>query len=192
MPQPELEVGTRLNTFWRWCVDKEVMRRAKNKPGVIEDVARELQRSESGPHLSAQHAGKLDHGTVFYTLHDLHREKAYPMTSSASASSTKLPPLKGAAAPKPVGGLWKWPGGQPLPADVESAVTASSMALPSSMMSAQYPSGEEMPRGSTVSANAPRAASSISAVPPSVLQGSMPPRSTSGGALRGASTGSRR
>eukprot|EP00440_Ansanella_granifera_P059077 gb/GFBE01064035.1/.p1 GENE.gb/GFBE01064035.1/~~gb/GFBE01064035.1/.p1 ORF type:complete len:196 (+),score=18.49 gb/GFBE01064035.1/:1-588(+) len=167
MPQPTLECGVRANEFWRRAVDREVTIRAKHKPGVIAGVVRDLQRAESSPSLGARPAQNADHGTILYSLHDLHRDKVQAVSSSASA--VKLPPVKGAQAPEPVGGLWKWPGGSPLPADVESAVTAATPSvLPSSVLSAYIPQSS-----SVVSANAPRAESVLSAAPPSVLQAAL-------------------
>mmetsp|Transcript_98430 Transcript_98430/g.175296 ORF Transcript_98430/g.175296 Transcript_98430/m.175296 type:complete len:202 (+) Transcript_98430:122-727(+) len=189
MPQ-SLEAGIRINEFWRWAVDKEVLLRAKHKPGTIPGVLRELERAESTPNVKAERpAQSADHGTVFYGLHDLHRSGMQQMkneSSSASTSSLKLPAVKGAEAPQPIGGLWRWPGGQPLPADVESAVTAATPSLvPSSL-----PSGLQIP--SAVSASAPRSAVSASALQ-NALQDStvrMGESSEVGTQLSGMSTGS--
>ncbi|CAE8608399.1 unnamed protein product, partial [Polarella glacialis] len=45
----------------------------------------------------------------------------------------KLPPVK-ESSPQPIGGLWRWHGGPPLPADVESAVTMMTPSIVPSMV----------------------------------------------------------
>eukprot|EP00930_Biecheleria_cincta_P048173 TRINITY_DN33521_c0_g1_i1.p1 TRINITY_DN33521_c0_g1~~TRINITY_DN33521_c0_g1_i1.p1 ORF type:complete len:210 (+),score=35.24 TRINITY_DN33521_c0_g1_i1:175-804(+) len=156
MPQPALEGGVRLNEFWRWAVDKEVIQRARKKPGVIEGVLRDLSSESTDAKKAASQ--NADHGTVIPSLHDLHQGKiqAAHMSSSSSTGSLKLPPVKGAQAPQPIGGLWRWPGGPPLPADVESAVTAATPSVVPSALSASALSAlQAMQATSAISASPP-------------------------------------
>ncbi|OLQ11146.1 hypothetical protein AK812_SmicGene5031 [Symbiodinium microadriaticum] len=93
---------------------------------------------------------EVDHGLVYCTLGDMHRENA-GMARSSGSSVGKQPPSKAMFAPVSVGGLWRWPDGPPLPADVESAITATTVSLPPSVLSAVSLRSEPR-RGSNVSA----------------------------------------
>ncbi|CAJ1389706.1 unnamed protein product [Effrenium voratum] len=123
-----LETGARHTQFWRAAVEKEVAQRAAHKPWLIASVVDEFQNDAGQPRFGKE----ADHGLVYCTLHDLHRQKS---GMARSSSEVKLPPVR-KQTPIPVGGLWRWPGGPPLPADVQSAITATTVSIPPSVLSA--------------------------------------------------------
>eukprot|EP00434_Breviolum_minutum_P044700 symbB.v1.2.039959.t1/scaffold6897.1/size14731/3 len=109
-----LETGARHTHFWKHAVQKEVVQRAYHKPALIADVTAEWEKNSD----QSPFGKEADHGLVYCTLHDLHRAKA-GFTRNRSSPDIRLPPLQNRIAPVPMGGLWRWPGGPPLPADVE-------------------------------------------------------------------------
>ncbi|CAK9070832.1 unnamed protein product [Durusdinium trenchii] len=107
----------------------KVVQRAYHKPALIADVTAEWEKSgELSPF-----GKEADHGLVYCTLHDLHRAKAGLGRSSSEVKLPSVPPRR--IAPVPIGGLWRWPGGPPLPADVESIITVTTASIPPSALS---------------------------------------------------------
>eukprot|EP00435_Cladocopium_sp_Y103_P048991 s24_g14.t1 len=125
-----LETGARHTHFWKDAVQKEVVQRAYHKPALIAEVTAGWEKNSD----TSPFGKEADHGLVYCTLHDLHRAKA-GFVKSRSASDLRLPPVQRRIAPVPMGGLWRWPGGPPLPADVESVITATTASIPPSAFS---------------------------------------------------------
>eukprot|EP00933_Yihiella_yeosuensis_P019420 TRINITY_DN15753_c0_g1_i1.p1 TRINITY_DN15753_c0_g1~~TRINITY_DN15753_c0_g1_i1.p1 ORF type:complete len:205 (+),score=31.75 TRINITY_DN15753_c0_g1_i1:168-782(+) len=152
-----LEEGARINTALRDIYKKETLDAMRKRP----DFASTLSRIRSSPSVvgantpficskkSRNPAANHDHGVIYTGLNTLHR-KELPDKERLGAGSNggpKLPPVKD-AIPMPIGGLWRWPGGTCLPADVESAVTAMTPSVAGSALSA-------MQWGSAVSGQLP-------------------------------------
>eukprot|EP00438_Fugacium_kawagutii_P030913 Skav202915 [mRNA] locus=scaffold1565:96381:103101:- [translate_table: standard] len=138
-----LETGARHTHFWKAAVEKEVVQRAYHKPALIAEAVSEWEKNGD----QSPFGKEADHGLVYCTLHDLHRAKAGGF--ARSRSDVKLPSVPRRIAPVPMGGLWRWPGGPPLPADVESVITATTAcSIPPSVLSVLTRSSQVLPKSS--------------------------------------------
>mmetsp|Transcript_273 Transcript_273/g.619 ORF Transcript_273/g.619 Transcript_273/m.619 type:complete len:195 (-) Transcript_273:103-687(-) len=151
-----LEGGARNGEFWKWVVDHEVRARAirrRHGSGARDGSTgmEELWRSESAPSVLAP---VVDHGLIFPSLHDIHRQK------ERKASGVKLPPVPGSPSQSQL----SWPGKAQLGADVESAVTMATTAAAAAYALSNVTTGR--PMGSTISLGAPVEGSGIGAAAP--------------------------
>uniref|UniRef100_A0A7S1L660 Uncharacterized protein n=1 Tax=Alexandrium catenella TaxID=2925 RepID=A0A7S1L660_ALECA len=129
------EGGVRPTQFWRWAVDREVRARAARRQG-------RLGQSGSAPSLAApDFPGSQepihDHGLIFTSLHDLHRQQA--------RAALRLPPVH-PASPAKDPSPWGWQRGNHVPSDVESAVTLATTAA----MTSLFDSGARLPARSCI------------------------------------------
>mmetsp|Transcript_27488 Transcript_27488/g.53773 ORF Transcript_27488/g.53773 Transcript_27488/m.53773 type:complete len:228 (-) Transcript_27488:84-767(-) len=135
-----LEAGIRPAEFWKWAVDREVrariMRRRPNRLGPSFSMP-ELPPAGTGP----EHEPVWDHGLVFMSLHDIHRQEV------RASDALRLPPVE---PPKPLPvqkssnisnvSAWRWPGssrdaGAAPAEDMDSALTAASTSCVTSALS---------------------------------------------------------
>mmetsp|Transcript_105928 Transcript_105928/g.328986 ORF Transcript_105928/g.328986 Transcript_105928/m.328986 type:complete len:188 (+) Transcript_105928:135-698(+) len=134
------EGGVRPTQFWKWAVAHEERARLAHRHGG------RLRHSGSAPSLPtpstiAEHEPVWDHGLIFPSLHDIHRQQ------ERAKAGVRLPPVASGHSPKGHS-PWGWASSGYTPQDVESALTVASSAAVTSLL------------GSAV---APRAASIVSA-----------------------------
>mmetsp|Transcript_18413 Transcript_18413/g.38297 ORF Transcript_18413/g.38297 Transcript_18413/m.38297 type:complete len:166 (+) Transcript_18413:26-523(+) len=136
------EGGVRTTQFWRWAVDREVRAQAAWRH-------RRLGHSGSAPNVLSPALPEMtepvaDHGAIFTSLHDVHRQQVQAQARAA----VRLPPVQ-PGSPAKDSNPWGWQRGNQVPSDVESALTLATTAAMASVLSSAAPRAR-VPEGSCI------------------------------------------